>query len=126
MGNLFKDIRYGFRMMLKHRTFTVIAVIALGLGIGANNAIFSVINGVLLRPLPYRDPAQLMTILHDSSSPVAPANYFDLSKQSQSFEAMAAAQWWEPNLSGRDQPEQLRGLKLAGGRFTVLGVNPLL
>jgi predicted permease len=126
MGTFFNDVRYGFRMMLKHRTFTVIAVVALGLGIGANTAIFSVINGVLLRPLPYRDPAQLMTILHDGSSPVAPANYFDLSQQSQSFESIAAAQWWEPNLTGRDQPEHLRGLQLTAEMFRLLGINPAL
>src|SRR5258705_10555835 len=126
MGIFLNDVRYGFRMMRKHRSFTLIAVIALGLGIGANTAIFSVINGVLLRPLPYRDPAQLVTILHDSSGPVAPANYFDLSEQSQSFESMAAAQSWEPNLSGRDQPEHLRGLQLTAEMFHLLGVNPAL
>ncbi len=126
MGNLLSDVRYGFRMMLKHRSFTLIAVVALGLGIGANTAIFSVINSVVLRPLPYGDPAQLMTILHENSNPLAPANYFDLAQQSQSFESIAAAQWWEPNLSGRDQPEHLRGLQMTGDMFHLLGVNPAL
>jgi len=112
MESLLKDIRYAFRMMLKHRTFTLIAVIALGLGIGANTAIFSVVKGVLLRPLAYHAPEELVTILHDGSDPVAPANFFDLKQQTQSFETMAAAQVWGPNLTGRDQPEHLSGLKL--------------
>ncbi len=98
MDNLLKDIKYALRMMLKHRSFTFIAVLAVALGIGANTAIFSVVNGVLLRPLPYQAPEQLVTVLHDGSSPVAPANFFDLRQQSQSFESIAAAQAWGPNL----------------------------
>jgi predicted permease len=120
------DLRYGFRMMIKYRTFTCVAVLALGLGIGASTAIFSIINAVVLRPLPYRDPERLVTILHDGSNPVAPANYLDLADQSRSFESIAAAQWWEPNLTGRDQPEHLRGLQLTAQMFQVLGVKPAL
>jgi predicted permease len=120
------DLRYGFRMMLKHRTFTCVAVLALGLGIGANTAIFSVINAVVLRPLRYHDPARLVTILHDGSNPVAPANYFDLAQQCRSFESIAAAQWWEPNLTGRDEPEHLRGLQLTAQMFQLLGASPAL
>ncbi len=126
MENLIKDARYAVRMMLKHRSFTFVAVLALALGIGANTAIFSVVNAVLLRPLPYQDPAQLMTILHEDSNPVSPANFFDLARQSQSFSSIAAAQWWEPNLTGKDQPEHLRGLQMTGDMFRLLGVNPLL
>ena len=126
MNNLFKDLRYAFRMMLKHRSFTLVALVAIALGIGANTAIFSVVNGVLLRPLPYHAPDELVTILHDGTSPVAPANYFDLKQQSQSFESMAAAQMWGPNLTGRDQPENLRGLQLSADMFHLLGVNPIV
>jgi putative ABC transport system permease protein len=120
------DLRYGFRMIIKHRMVTCVAVLALGLGIGANTAIFSIINAVVLRPLPYGDPERLVTVLHEGSNPVAPANYFDLAAQSQSFEGIAAAQYWEPNLTGRDQPEHLRGLKLTAQMFQVLGVSPAL
>jgi putative ABC transport system permease protein len=126
MSSLISDFRYAVRMMLKHRSFTVIAVLALGLGIGANTAIFSVVNSVLLRPLPYYQPDQLVTILHKNSTPVAPANYFDFARQSQSFTSIAAAQWWEPNLTGRDQPEHLRGLQVTGEMFSLLGVNAAL
>lgn len=123
---MLNDLRYAFRMIIKHRMFTCVAVLTVGLGIGANTAIFSVINAVVLRPLPYHDPEQLVTILHDGSKPVAPANYLDLAEQSRSFAAIAAAQWWEPNLAGIDQPEHLRGLQLTGGMFQLLGVSPAL
>ena len=126
MDNFIKDLQYAFRMMLKHRSFTLIAVLAIGLGIGANTAIFSVVNGVLLRPLPYQNPEQLVTILHEPSSPVAPANYLDLKQQAQSFESVAAAQVWGPNLTGRDQPEHLRGLQLSADMFHLLGISPIL
>lgn len=123
---MLNDLKYAIRMMLKHRVFTCVAVLALGLGIGANTAIFSVINAVVLRPLPYGDPEQLVTVLHDGAKPMAPANYFDFAAQSQSFANIAAAQWWEPNLMGRDQPEHLRGLQLTAQMFQVLGVSPIL
>src|ERR1051326_6768689 len=113
-------------MILKHSMFTCVAVLTLGLGIGANTAIFSVINAVVLRPLPYRDPEQLVTILHDGAKPVAPANFCDLAAQNRSLESVAAAQWWEPNLAGVDQPEHLRGLQLTGRMFQLLGVNPVV
>ena len=123
---MLNDLRYAFRMIIKHRVFTCVAVLTLGLGIGANTAIFSVINAVVLRPLPYRDPQQLVTILHEGAKPVAPANYFDLAAQNISFETVAAAQWWEPNLAGVDQPEHLRGLQLTGRMFQLLGVSPVV
>lgn len=123
---MLNDLRYALRMIFKHRVFTCVAVLALGLGIGANTAIFSVINAVVLRPLPYRNPEQLVTVLHDKAKPVAPANYFDLAAQNTSFASIAAAQWWEPNLTGREQPEHLRGLQLTAQMFQVLGVEPVL
>jgi putative ABC transport system permease protein len=123
---MLNDLRYALRMMNKQRLFTCVAVLALGLGIGANTAIFSVINAVVLRPLQYHNPDQLVTVLHEGTKPVAPANYLDLAQQSQSFESIAAAQWWEPNLTGSDEPEHLRGLQLTARMFQVLGVSPAL
>lgn len=125
MNDILQDIQYAFRMMFKYRSFTFIAVLAVALGIGANTAIFSVVSGVLLRPLPYASPDQLVTVLHSGTSPVAPANYFDLKQQSKSFESLAAAQMWGPNLTGRDRPEHLRGLQLSADMFHLLGINPV-
>src|SRR5882762_7444824 len=96
METLLKDISYGIRSLLKHPGFTAIAVITLALGIGANTAMFSVINAVLLRPLPYRDPARLVTIWEESPErgmyqmPVSLANLRDWIDQSQTFEQISA------------------------------------
>jgi predicted permease len=126
MGTLLQDLRYGFRMLLKRPVFTLVVVLTLALGIGANTAIFSVVNSVLLRPLPYKDPAQIVTVLHEGWKPVAPANFFDWRAQSHSFDSMAAAQVWNPNLTGGDRPETLHALQLTADMFRLLGVNPLL
>jgi putative ABC transport system permease protein len=123
---LFQDLRYGVRTMLRTRGFTAIAVAALALGIGANAAIFSVVNAVLVRPLAYKDSSRLVTILMNGSGPVAVANYIDWRDQSHSFEAMSAAGYWSPNLTGIDSPEHIRGLKVTQSLFPMLGVEPLL
>jgi predicted permease len=121
-----KDLRYGWRNLLRHPGFTLVAVLALALGVGANTAIFTVVNAVLLRPLAYRDPARLVTILHDGDNPVSVANYLDWRDQSRSFDAMAAADYWSPNLTGIDSPEHLTGLKVTQNLLPMLGIDPLL
>ncbi|HYL63508.1 MAG TPA: ABC transporter permease [Candidatus Methylomirabilis sp.] len=123
---LLHDIRFGMRMLAKNPSFTIVAVCTLALGIGASAAIFSVVNAVLLRPLNYKDPDRLVTILHDIDNPVAVANYIDWRDQSQSFQAMAAAEYWTPNLIGIDPPEHLWGLQVTQNLLPMLGVQPLL
>jgi putative ABC transport system permease protein len=88
-----RDIRYAIRTLVRRPGFTVVAVIALALGIGATSAIFSVVNGVLLRPLPYRDPKRLVVILHEGRNPVAPANYLDWKRQSSLFSSFGAVEY---------------------------------
>jgi predicted permease len=126
METLLQDVRYGTRMLLKDPGFTVVAVLTLSLGIGANTAIFSVVNAVLLRPLPYREPGRIVTILHGGQTPASPADFLDWKGQTKSFERIGAAEGWFPNLTGRDKPEQLWGLHLSEGMFKLLGVPPLL
>lgn len=126
LETLFQDLRYGLRSMRRNLGFTTTAVIALALGIGANAAIFSVVNAVLLRPLPYKDSSRLVVILHDGDNPVAAANFVDWRDQSQSFAAMGAADYWTPDLTGVDRPEKLWALKLTSNMFPILGVQPLL
>jgi putative ABC transport system permease protein len=126
MQTLWQDLRYGARMLIKNPGFTLIAVLTLGLGIGANTAIFSVVNGVLLRPLPYHEPERIVTLLNDGRFPVSPANFLDFRANGQSFAQMAAAEAWGGALTGNDRPEQLGGLRMGEGLFAMLGARALL
>ncbi len=121
-----RDIHFASRSLLKTPAFTVAAALALALGIGATTAILSVVNGVLLRPLPYSDSDRLVVVLHGGNNPVSPANFQDWRAQTRSFTDLAAAEYWTPNLTGTDQPEAVSGLRLTGGMFSLLGVPPLL
>jgi predicted permease len=122
MHSLWLEIRHGIRSLGKSPGFALLAVLALALGIGANTAIFSVVNGVLLRPLAYRDPGKLVVILHGGNSPASPADYLDWRKQSQSFDEMGAAQSWGATLTGQDHADRLVGMQVSANLFTVLGV----
>lgn len=134
METLFRDIRYGCRMLLKKPGFTAIAALTLGLGIGANTAIFSVVNAVLLRPLPYRQPDRLVEIWETNplkgwkDAPAAPANFYDWEQQNEVFEGMANYSPSPGNfvLAGRDAPERLRGQTVSGNLFSVLGAKAAL
>ncbi len=124
------DLRYALRMQLKNPGFTIVAVIALALGIGANTAIFSVVNTVLLRPLPYKDPGRLVMVWEDASkhgyprdTPAA-ANYVDWRDQSQVFEGMSAIADESFNLTGAGDPERLEGRRVSASLFPMLGVEP--
>jgi predicted permease len=126
MQTLLQDLRYGARTLLKNPGFTLIAVLTLGLGIGANTAIFSVVNGVLLRPLSYHEPERIVTLLDNGRYPVSPANFLDFRANNQSFAQMAAAEAWGGALTGGDRPEMLSGLRMGEGLFALLGARALL
>ncbi|MFL6302674.1 MAG: ADOP family duplicated permease [Candidatus Sulfotelmatobacter sp.] len=126
LETLFQDLRHGLRSLLRTPAFTVVTVFVLALGIGANTAIFSVVDAVLLRPLAYRDSARLLTILMNGDDPVSVANYVDWRDQSHSFAAMGAADYWSPNLTGINSPEHIAGLKVTQSLFPMLGIDPLL
>ncbi|MBP6824710.1 MAG: ABC transporter permease, partial [Acidobacteria bacterium] len=126
MQTLLQDLRFGARMLLKQPGFTLIAIITLSLGIGANTAIFSVVNGVLLRPLAYHEPERIVTLLHEGRNPVSAANFLDLRASGKSFDQMAAAEAWGGALTGNDRPEQLSGLRMGEGLFAMLGVPALM
>ncbi len=121
-----KDVRYGGRNLLRTPGFTAVAVITLALGIGANTAVFSVTNAVLLRPLAYEDPERLVTILHGGTGPVSVANYIDWRDSARAVEAMGAAEYWRSNLTGSDPPEHLVGLRVTQNLLPMLGIEPLL
>jgi putative ABC transport system permease protein len=132
METLIKDIRYGIRGLLKRPGFTVIALITLVLGIGANTAIFSVVNAVLLRPLPFQNPEQLVIVWEDATfagfprNTPAPANYVDWKTQNQSFVDMAASHEDSFNLTGDGEPERVSAYAVSANFFPLLGVQPLL
>jgi putative ABC transport system permease protein len=126
LDHLLRDIRYGLRNLLKNPAFTLVAVVTLALGIGANTAIFSVVDAILFRPLPFADSGRLITLLHDGRNPVANANYIDWRDQTHSFDVMAAASAWSPNLTRDDPPEHLYGLTVTQNLLPMLGVQPSL
>jgi len=120
-------------MLYKNRGFTAVALLALALGIGANSAIFSVVNSVLLRPLPYRDPQRLIMIWENYQQRggperewASPADFRDFRDQTQSFEHIAALLGWGPTLTGQDEPEDLQGAAVSHDSFAMLGVEPAL
>jgi predicted permease len=130
LNGVFQDLRYGARMLLKRPGFTLVAVVTLALGIGANTAIFSVVNAVLLRPLPYPDPERLLVIDQQYPRELAGAGepkFLFWREHSQSFEALAAYSSYGDaggNLSGGDEAEFVRGLRVSEDFFRVLGVSP--
>jgi putative ABC transport system permease protein len=135
MRNLFSDIQLGFRILLRNPGFTVTAILLLALGIGANTAIFSVVNAVLLRPLPYQDSSRIMQIWHvppPKSFPgmtlfsVSPANYLDWRSMNHSFEDMAAFGGARFNVGGKERPESIQAAPVAPGFFSTLRVQPIL
>jgi putative ABC transport system permease protein len=125
-NSLREDLRYSLRTLHKSPGFTVVAIITLAVGIGANTAIFSVVNAVLLQPLAYKDPGRLVVVLHDGRNPVAPANFIDWRNQSTAFERMGAAEYWTPNLTSGDRPEKLWALQISADILPLLGVEPAL
>jgi putative ABC transport system permease protein len=132
MDTLIKDLSYGVRGLLRRPGFTAIALITLALGIGANTAIFSVVNAVLLRPLQFRDPEQLVVVWEDATfagfprNTPAPANYVDWRNQNQSFADMAAAASTSFNLTGDGEPERVQANSVTANFFPLFGVPPLL
>ena len=131
---MWNDIRYAFRTLLRERGFATMAVLSLAVGIGANTAIFSVVNGVLLRPLPYRDPDRLYSIREVvpklahlyPSLPVNFSHYYEWHKHCSALESIALMRSSAPNLTGAGQPELLNGALVTASVFRVLGVNPQL
>lgn len=124
-----QTLQYAFRMLLKNPVVTLVAVITLALGIGANTAIFSVVNGVLLRPLPYKDANRLVALWENVPEHgrwrAAPANFFDWKKQNTVFEDMSVYGASTMTLTGQGEPEQLQGARVGSGYFNVIGVAPI-
>jgi putative ABC transport system permease protein len=126
------DFRFAFRQLLKSPAFTIVAVVTLGLGIAASTAIFSVVDAVLLHPLPYPDSEGIVTVSQTvrstgvSTQDASPANFIDWASQNSVFSAMACTRGWQANLSGGEEPERIRATMASSQFFTLFGVNPTL
>jgi putative ABC transport system permease protein len=132
MSKLLQDLRYGFRILLKQPGFTLVAVITLALGIGANTAIFSLVNSILLRPLPFRDPDRVVRVIQASPKlglatwGVSQADFAAYRDQNRSFESIAIFNSTATNLTGIGEPERLPVSNVTADFFKVFGVSPRL
>jgi len=130
METLWQDVKFGARMLAKNPGFTAVAVLTLALGIGATTAIFSVVNGVLLQPLPYDQPGQLVTLREVSREgnqmSVPEQNFLDWQQSTRSYERMAFYNSWEVNVAGGNEPVRTLASDVSNDFFDVLGVKPFL
>jgi predicted permease len=130
LTSLPQDLRYGARVLVKSPGFSLIAILTLALGIGANTAIFSVVNGVLLNPLPFHDPNQLVSLFQEipnfKNGSISYPNFTDWRRMNTTFAGMAAYRSAGFNLSGNGEPERLHGEMISAGFFEILCVNPIM
>src|SRR5262249_17102222 len=130
LETLWQDIRYALRMLLKNPVFTLVAIFTLALGIGANTAIFSVVNAVLLNAVPYYEPQRVVLISEVYKSDVHPevdaASYLNLPAQLRAYEYLVAFDGGRLDLTGRGEPERLESFSVTAGLFSALGVSPQL
>jgi putative ABC transport system permease protein len=130
MSTLWQDLRYGARLLLKHPAFTIVAVLTLALGIGANSAIFTVVNAVLLKPLPLKEPDQLVSLWETTAKfdrgSVSVPNMKDWREQNEVLTGIAAYQFANFSLQEGDHPERIPGVTVSANYFELLGVEPQL
>ncbi len=131
LEDMWQDLRFGARMLVKNPSFTLVAALTLALGIGANTAIFSVVNAVLLRPLPYDQPGQLVQLWEDPGSGTrrnmaAPGAFLDWKEHSASFESISVLSSTNLNLTGAGDPERLSGVQMSASGLDILRARPLL
>ena len=132
MDDVLHDIRYALRLCLRTPGFTAIAVLALGLGIGANTAIFTIVNAVLLEPLPFRDPNRLVALWETNvrrggrTNVLGPANVIRWQERATAFEKIAPFYDYRVNLTGSDSPEEIVGMDVTPDFFPTLGVSPIV
>src|SRR5215216_7838409 len=130
MDGLMQDLRHGLRMLLKNRIYTFVSVLTLLLGIGASTAIFSVVNGVLLRPLPYPKPEQIVRVWEANAKgrriQFADPNFEDMRTQLHSLQGIAEMRSGEATISVENAPDRVRVAHVSADFFSVIGVQPLL
>src|SRR5512133_1432050 len=128
---MIKDLRFALRQLVKQPAFTAIAIVTVALAIGATTAVLSLVNGLLVRPLPYRDSQQLILLLQHFKSqnleriPVSPPEFTDYETRAHSFEKLGAFGYTNFNLAGEDRPERIAGATVTAGVLPLLGVSPI-
>src|SRR5438093_12510243 len=128
---MLRDLRFALRQLLKHWGFTAIAVLTLALAIGATTAVISLVNALLIRPLPYREPRQLVLLLQHFKSqnleriPVSPPEFVDYETRAHSFEKLGSFRYTNFNLAGEDRPERISGATVTADVLPLLGVSPI-
>jgi putative ABC transport system permease protein len=132
MDSLLRDLKFSIRSLLKRPALTIIAILTLAIGIGANSAIFSMVNALLLKPLPFPDPDRIVALWDKVPSrgmernEVAVANYLDWRAQNKSFEQLGIYRWWSTNLTGAEAPERVQGFLVTPNFLDIVGVKPIL
>jgi predicted permease len=130
MGTFLQDLKYGARMLMKNPVFALIAILTLALGIGANTALFSVVNGVILNPLPFTNPQQLVSLYWKTpqfeQASITFPNFLDWQKDNHTFSAMSAYREQDFILTGAGEPERLHGQQISAEFFLSLGIEPVL
>jgi len=132
MQSIFQDVRHGARLLLRNPGFSLAAIVTLGLGIGANSAIFSVVNALTLKPLPYHDPSRVTFVLgwdldeNEMRFNLHHADYLDLQRDAKSFQDLAGYTYLSANLTGGDIPDRVQAYRVTPNTFTMLGVNALV
>jgi putative ABC transport system permease protein len=138
METIWQDVRFGFRMLMKHRMVSLVCVIALALGIGANAAVFSMAEAFLVHPVPFENGNRIVALIdgHTRESgagfgpqdyvPIAPATYFEWKKEARSFDQITAYAWDEVNLTGDREPQKLQAFHVPANFFDTIGVHPLM
>src|SRR6516164_10497511 len=128
---MLRDLRFALRQLLKQWGFTAIAVVTLALAIGATTAVLSLVNSLLVRPLPYRDSQRLVLLLQHFKSqnleriPVSPPEFKDYETRARSFEKLGAFGYANFNLAGEDRPERISGAAVTAGVLPLLGISPI-
>lgn len=132
MFSILQDVRFGFRMLMKHRLTTLVSIVALALGIGANTAMFSLAEAFLIHPVPLENADRIVALVDSrpgqniDMTPVAPATYFDWKQQAHSFDQFSSYAWREVNLTGDREPQKVQAFQVSANFFSMLGVRPQL
>ena len=130
MNSIGQDIRFGIRMLAKHRLASLVCIVALALGIGANTVMFSIAKAFLLNPVPFGDADRIAALVDSrprqgiDTNSVAPATFFDWKKEARSFDQLSAYAWQEINLTGNQEPQKIQGIGETANFFATICVMP--